>query len=48
VEFAESDTDRYENPRTGKTIGLEQPLRFECGVNGEITVDGWKTSASAK
>jgi len=43
-----SDTDRYENPQTKNPIGLEAPLRFECGVHGEITVDGWKTRPSAK
>lgn len=24
--------------------GLEQTLKFACGVNEELTVDGWKTS----
>ena len=38
------DTTRYTNAQTGKPAGLEQPLKFECGVNGELTVDGWKTS----
>ncbi len=43
-----SDTGRYENPRTGKMIGLEKPLKFECGVHGEFTVDGWQAKPSAK
>ena len=38
------DTTRYTNAQTGKPAGLEQPLKFQCGVNGELTVDGWKTS----
>ena len=39
-----SDLTRYTNKETGAPAGLEQPLKFECGVNGELTVDGWKTS----
>jgi hypothetical protein len=38
-----TDTARYQNKTTGRPQGLEQPLIFECGVNGELTVDGWKT-----
>ena len=38
-----SDTDRYSNERHERPIGLEEPLKFECGVHGEILVDGWKT-----
>lgn len=43
-----SDTERYTNPRTDKVIGLEKPLRFECGVHGEFTVDGWMAKPAAK
>ena len=39
-----SDTTRYANKPTGAEAGLEQPLKFECGANGELTVAGWKTS----
>ena len=39
-----TDQTRYKNAATGKLQGLEQPLKFACGVNGELTVDGWKTS----
>jgi hypothetical protein len=39
-----SDTTRYANKQTGAPAGLEQPLKFQCGVNGELTVDGWQTS----
>ena len=38
-----TDTDRYENPQTDAEPGLEAPLFFQCGVHGELTVDGWKT-----
>lgn len=41
-----SDTDRYENPQTGKKAGLEEPLLFEVGVHGEMTVDGWELRPS--
>lgn len=38
-----NDTARYENRRTKSTPGLEKPLKFECGVHGEVLVDGWQT-----
>jgi len=37
-----SDTDRYANAKAERPVGLESPLRFECGDHGEFTVDGWK------
>ncbi len=43
-----SDTDRYENPKTDAPRGLESPLKFECGVHGETTVDRWETRTLAK
>lgn len=43
-----SDADRYDNPRTDQRAGLETPLKFECGVHGEFTVDGWQARQSAK
>jgi len=39
-----TDTQRYTNKQTGAAIGLEAPLRFECGVNSEMTVDGWMSA----
>lgn len=39
-----TDIARYPNKATGKPQGPEQPLNFACGVNSEMTVDGWKTS----
>jgi nitrous oxidase accessory protein len=38
-----SDTDRYENPQMDAKAGLEKSLLFQCGVHGELTVEGWKT-----
>jgi nitrous oxidase accessory protein len=41
-----TDTQRYPNkPGTGKP-GLEAPLKFQCGVNGEVSVDGWTITSS--
>jgi nitrous oxidase accessory protein len=41
-----TDTSRYANTANKKPQGLEKPLLFECGVKGELTVDGWKTRPS--
>lgn len=43
-----SDTDRYQNPATDKQAGLESPLKFSCGVHGEMTVNGWVIRPSDK
>lgn len=43
-----SDTGRYKNPATDAKAGLEHPLKFQCGVHGELTIDGWKTRPTAK
>lgn len=37
-----SDAAKLPNSKANRTIGLEKPLPFECGVHGEFTVDGWK------
>ena len=37
-----SDTAHYENLMGDGTPGLEEPLKFRCGVNGEMAVDGWE------
>lgn len=42
-----SDTARFENPQGGKPAGLEAALKFECGVQGEYTIDGWQARPSA-
>ena len=41
-----SDTSRYDNPRTDARAGLDKPLKFECGVHGEFTVDGRKARSA--
>jgi nitrous oxidase accessory protein len=41
-----SDTARYSNQRTDEPAGLGGPLKFRCGVNGEVSVQDWKTSAT--
>jgi nitrous oxidase accessory protein len=37
-----SDAERLENTKTDAAIGLEQPLKFHCGVHDEFLVYGWK------
>lgn len=39
-----SDTDRYRNPGTDRQVGPESTLSFQCGVTGELSVQGWATS----
>lgn len=39
-----SDSDQFENKPTDQPVGLEAPLKFECGVGGEFVVDGWNVS----
>ncbi|MGE5607675.1 MAG: right-handed parallel beta-helix repeat-containing protein [Bacillota bacterium] len=41
-----SDTERYANPKGERRPGLVEPLKFECGVHGEFTVDGWQAVRS--
>ncbi len=43
-----SDTDRFKNPRSDEKVGLEEPLKFECGVHGEVGVDGWTASQTQR
>jgi hypothetical protein len=43
-----TDVDKYANPKAERPAGLEAPLKFECGVRGEIAVDGWTAKPSAK
>jgi nitrous oxidase accessory protein len=37
-----ADSDKMPNPKGDTPAGLEAPLKFECGVNGEKKVDGWQ------
>lgn len=43
-----ADRDRFENPQTEDHKGLKEPLKFECGVHGEFTVNGWTFGRTAK
>ncbi len=43
-----SDTDKFKNPKAERPIGLEKPLKFECGTKGELSVDGWKAKPTDK
>jgi nitrous oxidase accessory protein len=43
-----ADADKLRNPKANRVIGLEKPLKFECGANGEYTVDGWKVARSRR
>lgn len=42
------DAEKYENPQADRPVGLEKPLKFECGVHGEFIVEGWKARPSVK
>ncbi|MEO1528633.1 MAG: hypothetical protein AAFX06_24700 [Planctomycetota bacterium] len=39
-----SHVGRLSNQETGRLRGLEEPLAFDCGVHGELQVDGWKAT----
>lgn len=43
-----ADADKLMNAKADRPIGLEKPLKFECGVKGEFTIDGWKARLTAK
>ncbi len=43
-----SDVPKLKNAKADRPVGLEQPLRFQCGVHGEFTVDGWKAGPKKK
>jgi nitrous oxidase accessory protein len=43
-----ADSMKLKNPKADRPVGLEKPLKFDCGVKGEFSVDGWKTSLTAK
>jgi nitrous oxidase accessory protein len=40
-----SDVHRYDNPKTDGKAGLQEPLKFGCGVHNELTVDGWNVES---
>jgi len=39
-----SGTDAYKNEEASAKQGLEAPLKFNCGMNGELSVDGWNAT----
>jgi len=43
-----ADADKLTNAKADRLIGLEKPLKFECGAKGEFTIDGWKAGLTAK
>ena len=43
-----SDSDKFENPKAARPVGLEKPLKFACGVRDEFTIDGWKAGPTAR
>ncbi len=43
-----ADVDKLKNPKAARVVGLEKPLQFKCGVNGELTIDGWNTGPSKR
>jgi len=43
-----ADAEKLKNPKADRPVGLVKPLKFDCGVKGEFTVDGWKVNPAAK
>jgi hypothetical protein len=43
-----ADADKFKNEKKDRPIGLEKPLKFDCGMKGEYSVDGWKTTKAKK
>lgn len=41
-----ADAGRFGGQVAAAQAGLEQPLLFQCGVHGELTVDGWDVRKS--
>lgn len=39
-----SDAAQLKDQATKNSPGLEEPLKFTCGVHDEWTIDGWKTT----
>ena len=42
-----ADAEKLKNPKAHRPIGLEKPLKFDCGVKGEFIVDGWTANPAA-
>jgi hypothetical protein len=43
-----ADVDRLTNAGADRPVGLEEPLKFTCGAQGEFTVDGWRVTRMGK
>jgi len=43
-----ADADKLTNAKADRPVGLEKPLAFECGMNGEFTVIGWSAKPTTK
>jgi len=43
-----SDVDKLKNEKADRPVGLDKPLQFECGAQGEFTVEGWKAGPTKK
>lgn len=43
-----SDVMKLMNAKADRHIGLEKPLKFECGVQGEFVVNGWTARPTNK
>lgn len=43
-----SDSGVLANPKADRPVGLVEPLKFECGAQGEFLVDGWKAVAAKR
>lgn len=43
-----SDSVRFDNAQAETGVGLEKPLSFQCGVHGELTVEGWDTKVTSR
>ncbi len=43
-----ADADKLANAKADRVVGLEKPLKFECGVKGEWAVDGWKAGKNKR
>ena len=43
-----SDSKKFPKPKQNAKPGLEKPLKFNCGVHDEWSVDGWKVANGKK
>ncbi len=41
-----SDAEKLTNAKADRHVGLKEPLKFECGVHGEFSVNGWNSGPS--